>query len=209
MVAWVSKNKMLRSDGLLLLTAVIWGFAFVAQRVGMDHVGPFTFNGVRFALGALAMVPALVLFEGRQSGRRRPAASPWVLAGGGVLAGLALFAGASFQQVGLVYTTAGNAGFITGLYVVIVPILGLLWGQRSDAGTWGGVLLAAAGLYLLSVTDRLDHRLRRCPRTGWSFFMGRPCAPHRLAVAAVAGRQAGPGAVRGLLAAQPGDRLGD
>ena len=146
----------LKSDALLLLTATIWGFAFVAQRVGMAHVGPFTFNGVRFALGALALLPVLLRF-----GRRSAPAdgdggriSTLKMAGGGALAGAALFLGASLQQVGLVYTTAGNAGFITGLYVVIVPLLGLMWGQRSDFGTWAGVVLAAAGLYLLSVTDR-------------------------------------------------------
>jgi drug/metabolite transporter (DMT)-like permease len=69
------------------------------------------------------------------------------------LAGLAIFSGASLQQVGLVYTTAGKAGFITGLYVVIVPIMGLLWGQRTNVGTWGGALMAAVGMYLLSVNE--------------------------------------------------------
>ena len=120
---------------VLLLAAAIWGFAFVAQRIGMDYIGPFTFNGIRFALGALSLVP-LAIFS-----RRRPAST----------VGSVLFAGASLQQVGLVYTTAGKAGFITGLYVVIVPLLGLLGGQRTDAGTWLGALLAAWGLYLLSI----------------------------------------------------------
>ncbi len=141
---------MLKSDGLLLLTATIWGFAFVAQRVGMDFVGPFAFNGIRFALGALVLLPLAARSRsavGAISGRTG------VL--GSLLAGLLLFAGASFQQVGLVYTTAANAGFITGLYVVIVPILGLLWGQRPGAGTWIGAVLAAAGLYLLSVGGQL------------------------------------------------------
>ena len=146
------ESRALRADLLLLATAAIWGFAFVAQRMGMDHVGPFTFNGVRFALGSLSLLP-LVWWE-----VRRPAMIGTVGFGGkmvlygGVLAGSALFLGASLQQVGLVYTTAGKAGFITGLYVVIVPILGLCWRQRPDAGTWIGAVMAAVGLYLLSVT---------------------------------------------------------
>jgi drug/metabolite transporter (DMT)-like permease len=145
-----------KSDALLLLTAAIWGFAFVAQRVGMEYVGPFTFNGVRFALGSFVLLP-LILRNRKQSPARgdNPARadSKTIIFGGGVL-GLTLFAAASLQQVGLVYTTAGNAGFITGLYVVIVPILGLFWQQRSSAGTWIGAFLAAAGLYLLCITDQ-------------------------------------------------------
>ena len=146
-----------RADALLLLTATIWGFAFVAQRVGMAYVGPYTFNGVRFALGSLSLVPLLLVLERRAPSAPRPASLaswPRLLWGGG-LAGLFLFAGASLQQVGLVYTTAGNAGFITGLYVVIVPIMGLFLRQQTHAGTWLGVFLAAAGLYLLSITEAL------------------------------------------------------
>jgi drug/metabolite transporter (DMT)-like permease len=146
--------RTLKSDALLMLTATIWGFAFVAQRVGMEHVGPFAFNGVRFALGSLSLVPLVLLKRKNPSpvAALVPPAGPKTVFWGGVLAGLALFMGASLQQVGLVYTTAGNAGFITGLYVVLVPILGLFWKQRPDLGTWIGAVLAAAGLYLLSVT---------------------------------------------------------
>lgn len=146
--------KPFKADLLLLLTAIIWGFAFVAQRVGMDHVGPFTFNGVRFALGSASLLPLIWLMQ-RQKNRApamMPQAGGMELLRGGLLAGLALFSGASLQQVGLVYTTAGNAGFITGLYVVIVPILGLIWRQRPALGTWLGAVLATIGLFLLSVT---------------------------------------------------------
>lgn len=141
----------IKADILLLITATIWGFAFVAQRVGMDYVGPFTFNAVRFALGSLSLIPLILLLQKRQESHAETKRKSSFK--GGLLAGVALFAGASLQQAGLVYTTAGNAGFITGLYVVIVPILGLFWRQRPHAGTWVGAILAAIGLYFLSVTD--------------------------------------------------------
>lgn len=149
-------GQTLTSDSLLLLTAAIWGFAFVAQRVGMEHVGPFGFNGVRFALGCLVLLP--FLFRNGMRDERASSRDPGLFSlpslGGGLLAGLVLFCGASFQQVALVYTTAGNAGFITGLYVVLVPIIGIALGHRTHAGTWIGAALAAVGLYLLSVTDQ-------------------------------------------------------
>jgi drug/metabolite transporter (DMT)-like permease len=147
----------LKSDALLLLTAIIWGFAFVAQRIGMDYVGPFTFNGIRFALGSLVLIPLVVrnnMLTNNAVKNTRHVTTRDLIAGGG-LAGLALFGGASFQQVGLVYTTAGNAGFITGLYVVIVPILGLIFKQRTNTGTWLGSLAAACGLYFLCITEKL------------------------------------------------------
>jgi drug/metabolite transporter (DMT)-like permease len=139
----------LKADLLLLLTATIWGFAFVAQRVGMSHMGPFTFNGIRFTLGALALIPFLVWQR-----RKAPNAPRFNLKAYWApitLTGLALFAGASLQQVGLVGTTAGKAGFITGLYVILVPLLALLWGERTHHAHWIGALLAVMGLYLLSV----------------------------------------------------------
>jgi drug/metabolite transporter (DMT)-like permease len=147
----------LKSDVLLLLTAIIWGGGFVAQRMGMEHVGPFTFNGIRFALGSVSLLPLYLIVRKHGPaprdllhwGRRRSA-----LLGAG-LAGSALFLGATLQQVGLVYTTAGKAGFITGLYVILVPFFGLFWGQRAGRGTWLGALIATAGLYLLSITEDL------------------------------------------------------
>jgi len=154
-------SRSLRADALLLLTAVIWGAAFVAQRMGMDNVGPLTFNGIRFLLGALALVPL--------ARSRRRAAAATAAAGGKApatdladylqpcgVAGVALFTGATMQQVGLVYTTAGKAGFITGLYVVIVPLLGLLWRQRTPWSTWCGAALAVAGLYFLTMSENLS-----------------------------------------------------
>jgi drug/metabolite transporter (DMT)-like permease len=144
-----------RAEGLLLLAAAIWGFAFVAQKSAMADIGPFTFNGIRFALGALALSP----WAFRKRARRVPASTgsassrlpllPW-----GLLAGGVLFAGASLQQIGIVTTTAGKAGFITGLYVLLVPILGAFLGRAPGAGTWAGALLATGGLFLLSGAGR-------------------------------------------------------
>jgi drug/metabolite transporter (DMT)-like permease len=142
-------RRNLTSSGLLFLAAVIWGFAFVAQRAGMEHVGPFTFNGVRFLLGSMVLLP--VVFLGRKRRRERDRCPRGVLLLACGLTGLVLFGAASLQQIGLVYTTAGKAGFITGLYVVIVPLLGLLVKRRAGATVWVGAGTAAAGLYLLSV----------------------------------------------------------
>jgi drug/metabolite transporter (DMT)-like permease len=150
-----------KSDVLLLTTAIIWGFAFVAQRVGMDYVGPFTFNGIRFAIGSLSLLPLVLISRGQQTAANPllpPTGLKTILFGGGAL-GLTLFAGASLQQIGLVYTTAGKAGFITGLYVIIVPILGLIWRQQPRIGTWIGTFLAAIGLYLLSITEKFTIEL--------------------------------------------------
>lgn len=144
----------LEADGLLLLTAAIWGFAFVAQRSGMAVIGPFAYGAARFALGAASLVPLLLHLR-----RRRDPAAPRPSrarrAGGAALAGVVLFAAASFQQVGLVHTTAANAGFITCLYVILVPIVGALLGRATGARIWIAAALALAGLYVLSVGDGL------------------------------------------------------
>ncbi|GAB7079846.1 DMT family transporter [Megalodesulfovibrio paquesii] len=144
-----ASSKTLLANGILLLTACIWGFAFVAQRVGMDHLGPFAFNGIRFLLGAASLLP-LILYN-RAKGRLGGVSSGRgaLLAGMGI--GVLLFVSASLQQIGVVTTTAGNAGFLTGLYVILVPVIGLWWGQRTGAGTWIGAVLAVAGMWLLSV----------------------------------------------------------
>lgn len=154
------RSTALRSDSLLLLTSLIWGLAFVAQRMGMDHVGPFIFNGIRFALGAIVLLPFIFYQRSRiqhpgssiqdpVSGRR------YLIWGGGIL-GLTVFGGATLQQYGLVYTSAGNAGFITGLYVVFVPILGLLKKQFPHITVWIAALMAVAGMYFLSVNDNFN-----------------------------------------------------
>jgi drug/metabolite transporter (DMT)-like permease len=145
----------MKNDLLLLLTAAIWGFAFVAQRAGMEIVGPFTYNGVRFILGTLSLIPVILLTRKRKPPAAETGSFKELVLWGGI-AGLIMFTGASLQQVGIVYTTAGKAGFITGLYVVLVPLIGIGLGTRSGAARWIGALLAAAGLYFLSVTDNFS-----------------------------------------------------
>lgn len=137
---------------LLMLAAAIWGFAFVAQRMGMRYIGPLTFNGVRFALGAAALLPLLMWGRRNRSSADRNGGTHdrARVVKGGLVAGLILFCGATLQQYGVVYTTAGKAGFITGLYVVFVPLLGLFLGHRTGRFVWMGAVLAAVGLYLLS-----------------------------------------------------------
>ena len=136
----MSEKGFYKSDSLLMLAAIIWGSAFVAQRVGMSYVGPLTFNGVRFALGAIVLLP-LVRWRNQyqriSSRLQRTSLARQGLWGGG-LAGLMLFSGATLQQIGLVYTTAGKAGFITGLYVIIVPLMGLFLGHWPGWGGWAG-----------------------------------------------------------------------
>jgi len=146
------RSHALRADLLMVLTALIWGFSFVAQRLGMDSVGPFLYTGLRFALGSLVLLP-IVLFLGRaRNGQpRQPLSRGLVL--GGIGMGLAVSLGINLQQVGLLFTSVTNSGFITGLYVIIVPLLGLLIGQRAGAGTWLGASLAVVGMFLLSVGE--------------------------------------------------------
>ncbi|MBE9566412.1 MAG: DMT family transporter [Proteobacteria bacterium] len=150
----VVPGRPLASESLLLLASAIWGFAFVAQRVAMDHIGPFTFNAVRFALGSLPMLPLIALARRRGNGGHapdRPRLRGLLLSG--LAAGALLYGGASLQQLGIVHTTAGKAGFITGLYVIIVPILGLLWKMHPRPNVWAGAVLGIVGLFLLSVTE--------------------------------------------------------
>jgi len=143
------KNKSVPANLILLLTAVIWGGGFVAQRLGMQEMGPYLFNGFRFLIGSLTLIPVILLRKragvSQDGGLKKTLLT-------GAAAGLFLFSGATFQQMGLVFTTAGKAGFITGLYVVIVPLLGMFWGDRGSFYSWLGAILAVIGLYFLSAT---------------------------------------------------------
>ncbi|MEW6177533.1 DMT family transporter [Stutzerimonas sp. KH-1] len=145
------RSQALRADFLMLITAMIWGTAFVAQRVGMDNIGPFLFTGLRFALGALALLP-LVIHQGRTAARHEPFLQRGLLLGG-MSMGLALTVGINLQQVGLLFTSVTNSGFITGLYVIVVPLLGLAIGHKTGLGTWLGAFLAVAGMALLSIGE--------------------------------------------------------
>ncbi|MEA4848594.1 MAG: DMT family transporter [Clostridiaceae bacterium] len=146
-------NQEMKSNMLLLLTAAIWGLAFVAQRVGMQYVGAFTFNGIRFALGSISLIPLIIYFGRKKAAGQSEEAAPASALVPGIIAGSVLFFGSSFQQVGLIYTTAGKAAFITGLYIVIVPLMGIFLKHRIGANTWMGVALAVSGLYFLSVNE--------------------------------------------------------
>ncbi|WP_346846517.1 MULTISPECIES: DMT family transporter [unclassified Clostridium] len=147
----------LKANILLLLTAAIWGLAFVAQKVGAEHVGAFTYNGIRFALGSISLIP-LILFLNKKKGENEKTKnndrdSLKLTVKAGIIAGCALFIATSLQQMGVMGTTAGKAGFITGLYMVIVPILGLFLKQKVNKSTWLGIVIAIIGLYLLSINE--------------------------------------------------------
>ncbi len=148
----------LKNTCLLVLTAAIWGVAFVAQSVGMDYMGPFTFNCVRSLIGGLVLIPCIWLLNRKKRAGSRDYAAPGdrrMLLLGGVCCGVALCLASNFQQFGILYTSVGKAGFITACYIVIVPVLGLLLGKRCSPAVAGAVVLAVAGLYLLCMTDGL------------------------------------------------------
>lgn len=146
-------KQVLKSNVLLMITAAIWGFAFVAQRVGAQYVGAFTFSGVRFALGSISLIPLLIYSKRKRAAiptGEIPMESALIP---GIIAGFILFFGASLQQIGLIYTTAGKAAFITGLYIVLVPLFGIFLKHSIQLNTWFGVVLAVVGLYFLSVNE--------------------------------------------------------
>ena len=155
------KNKELGSGILLFLAAFIWGVAFVAQSVGMDYVGPFTFNGCRFLIGGLVLTPFAVMrerkyrkskvyqelsFEEQQKHKK-------ITLAGGLCCGIAICIASSFQQAGMLYTSVGKAGFITALYIVLVPVMGIFLKKKVTPVVWIGVVLAAVGFYFLCITE--------------------------------------------------------
>ena len=155
-----------RSTFLLLLTAFIWGSAFVAQSVGMDYVGPFTFNSVRNLVGGLVLLPFIwlrgqkqrnsVSGDGAMEDPVRLQTGPGTLICGGICCGVALCAAAGLQQIGIQYTTVGKAGFITAMYIVLVPVFGIFLKRTAGLKIWVSVALAAAGLYLLCMKEGLS-----------------------------------------------------
>lgn len=142
------KKKQLGNSLLLLLTATIWGSAFVAQSVGMEHVGPFAFTFSRSIIGGIVLLPC-ILFLGKWK-KGFATKEEWI---GGICCGIALCVASNFQQVGMQYTTVGKAGFITALYVVLVPIFGIFLKKRVSLLIWGCVAVSVAGLYLLCIPE--------------------------------------------------------
>ena len=152
-------SKKMRSNILLLITAAIWGSAFVAQKSGMDYIGPLTYGGIRTFIGGLALIPVILFLDKGKSKtevKKTPeeeAAEKKLLIIGGICCGLALFVASTLQQYGVSYTTAGKAGFITTLYVVMVPIFSVVLRKKVRPIIWLCVLMGATGLYLLCMTD--------------------------------------------------------
>lgn len=153
------KKRSLFSSMMLVVTALIWGTAFVAQSEGMNYVGGFTFNASRFLIGGVVLIPCIFLLrrgnreqwaqmraEEKKSRRRTG-----IL--GGICCGAVLCLASSLQQFGIAYTTVGKAGFITALYIILVPILGLFMKKRVGLNIWASVLIAAAGMYLLCIKE--------------------------------------------------------
>ena len=156
-------NHNLKYNFLLMLAALIWGSAFVAQSVGMDYLGPFSFNCVRSFMGSLVLLPVIWFMDRQKKGTAEHDGQKTeegtreqnkkVLLSGGLCCGVILTLSTSLQQIGIKYTTAGKAGFITALYILIVPLLGLILGKKVGNKTWLGVALAVAGMYLLCIKE--------------------------------------------------------
>ena len=150
------RKEQVRNSFLLLLTATIWGVAFVAQSVGMDYVEPFTFNGIRSIMGGIVLIPVIWFMnrgKEKETDAQKIREERKTLIIGGICCGLCLCAATNIQQIGIQYTTVGKAGFITACYIVIVPILGMFLKKKCSPLIWLSVAMAVVGLYLLCITD--------------------------------------------------------
>lgn len=155
------QKEKIRNSILLLLTAVIWGTAFVAQSVGMDYIGPFTFNAARFLIGGTVLIP-LIVYRSKKNPllknqtleeKRKNQKTAWI---GGVCCGIALCGASLLQQMGTQHTTVGKAGFITTLYIIIVPLIELFFGKKIAKKIWLGAVMAVIGLYLLCINENFS-----------------------------------------------------
>ena len=145
----------MKNNILLVLTALIWGCAFVAQSVGMDYVGPFTFNMARFLIGAIVLLPVIWFMDRqRKTGAEKDAGQKTLIIGG-ICCGIALAVASTLQQWGILFTTVGKAGFITAMYIVIVPLLGIFIGKKVRPLIIGCVAIAVVGFYFLCMTESL------------------------------------------------------
>lgn len=149
------KDKKLLGNILLLVTALIWGSSFVAQRLGTSFLEPFSFNSVRTIIGGLSLIPVIMFLDRKKTASERntsPEEKKFLLIGG-VLCGVALFIASSLQQIGIEYTTAGKSGFITALYILLVPVFSIFLGKPIRTHVWGAVILGLGGLYLLCIKE--------------------------------------------------------
>ena len=149
------KNKRFYGNLMLILTALIWGSSFVAQSVGMDYIGPFTFNAIRCIIGGIVLIP-IILIMGKVKKESKNKNNNKQLILGGILCGIALFTGSTLQQFGIYFTSVVKAGFITALYIVLVPILGIFFKKKVSLKIWLSVLISMIGLYLLCITENFS-----------------------------------------------------
>lgn len=148
------KKNSLRSSFLLFLAAFIWGVAFVAQSVGMDYMGPFSFNGARFLMGSATLLPFVYVRRRKDRKKNIPRASLKITLTGGICCGIVLCSAALLQQFGIIETTVGKAGFITTLYIIIVPVMGIFLKRKAPGKVWIGAVIAAFGMYLLCMNEK-------------------------------------------------------
>ncbi len=168
----MNNNKLsaFNAEILLFLAAIVWGFAFVAQKVGMESIGPMAYNGIRFLVGSASLLPVIWFFDKKTKKTNPKLGNKHELWKAGIISGFVLFVAASMQQIGIVYTTAGNAGFITSIYVILVPIFGLFLKQVVNIQTWIGAVIALIGLYFLSVSEGLTLVIGDALVFGSAFF---------------------------------------
>lgn len=145
----------IKKNLLLVLTAFIWGTAFVSQSEGMDYIGPFTFLASRSYIGGVTLIPCIFILNKLKANdtSKNSNSNVKTLVIGGVCCGIALFIASALQQVGILYTTVGKSGFLTALYIVIVPLLGLFFGKKVTVRVWGCVFIAVVGMYLLCIKE--------------------------------------------------------
>lgn len=140
---------------MLMIAALVWGAAMSFQSEGMEHVGPLTFQAVRFMLGGTVLLPLVFLLGKKDPGEDRPDYSPKGVLFGGAVCGIFLMIACTLQQFGIIYTTVGKAGFLTSLYIIVIPILGIFLKKKTGLNVWIGVVLAVIGMYLLCMKESL------------------------------------------------------